>query len=172
MSERLPVFIDPIRLAQARRRLVGTLPLKEMDRLSPYIVNDNGQVAVELEFGVDDQKVRYLRGHIKADLEMCCQRCMGSVVVPIEKDVSLGLVGSEAEAERLEGVYEPLLVTSREVRLSEIVEDELLLAIPMIAMHPEGECASEYQEKTPPEEETAEPRKSPFDVLAELKKRK
>ncbi len=170
MSERLPIFVDPIRLADTGRELEGSIRLAEMDRLASYLVEKEGEVAVELSFGVDDQGVRYLHGRIRGQLELPCQRCLGPVTVPVDRVIDLGLVTSEVEAERLDAGYEPLMVSGRSMRLSDIVEDELLLALPMIALHPPSVCRPDYEGEA--EQEPEAPRKNPFEVLAELKKPK
>jgi len=171
MLERLPVTIDPLRFALARRQLQGRLPLKGLDRLTSALESDEGEVAVELEFGIDTvQNVRYMRGRLRTEVQLQCQRCMGPLRYAIDTDLQLGIVGSEAEGERLPTEYDPLLYVGEPLHLAAIVEDELILNLPLVARHPAGECPAELlpaqEPDTAREDEEAE---NPFAVLAKLK---
>ncbi len=167
MSGRLPLKIDPIRLAEEGIRLSGSLELSKMTRLAPSLVEPLGQVEVELEFDRDGS-LKLLHGRVHGVLRLQCQRCMEELELPLDEELNLGLILAEGEADRLPAGYEPLLVTSQEIELAEIVEDELLLSLPLFPMHEEGQC----QPARPPEPEEAPPaeeKPNPFGVLAKLK---
>ena len=79
--------------------------------------------------------------------------------------VSLGVVASLEEADRLRESYEPLLFDGgAPIRLSDLVQDELVLAIPPIPQH--ADCGSAAH--AGPLAETGH-RENPFAVLAQLK---
>lgn len=167
-QDRLPVQVDPYRLAEQGREYDGELPLRQMKRLLPLLVTETGAAAVSLRFGVDEMGVHYLQGTIKVNLDVPCQRCLEAMRCPIEIDLSLGFTGSTAEADRLPGGYEPFIVESVPVVLADIIEDELLLALPQIPMHDLEECpAQDYVE--PEEEQDKAGQDNPFQVLADLK---
>jgi uncharacterized protein len=138
---RLPRRVDPLRLAQRGERLEGTLPLADLARLREATSLAQGEVVVELNFGIDDQGVRYLKGTASTQVTLECQRCLQPMDYPLEVGLSLGLVDSLAAGEGLPEPYEPLLSDRRLIELSIVIEDELLLALPMIALHPQGECS-------------------------------
>ncbi|MDH4273588.1 MAG: YceD family protein [Gammaproteobacteria bacterium] len=167
MQERLPTVIDPYRLAEAGRELRGQIGLTGMDRLTPGLASQDGQVSVELRFGVDGEKVRYITGHIQTTLKLQCQRCMQPVDVVVDRPVSLGIVPNATDAEWLQPGYEPLIVDTPVVPLAQIVEDELLLAVPMVAAHDPGTCQANVVQE---EEPAPVVKESPFAVLARLKK--
>ncbi|MFO8025374.1 YceD family protein [Thiohalophilus sp.] len=168
-QDRLPVQVDPYRLAEQGREYDGELPLRQMKRLLPLLATETGVAAVSLRFGVDEMGVHYLHGTIQADLSVACQRCLEAMRFPAEIDLSLGFVGSTAEADRLPGDHEPYIVESVPVMLADIIEDELLLALPQIPMHDLEECpAQDYVE--PEEEQDKAGQDNPFQVLADLKK--
>ncbi|MEK6747659.1 MAG: YceD family protein [Pseudomonadota bacterium] len=166
MQERLPTNFDPFRLADAGRELRGQLGLEGMDRLAPGLADRAAVVAVELKFGVDSEKFRYISGRVWTTLTLLCQRCMQPVAVPVDKTVSLGIVPSADAAESLQPGYDPLIVDTPLVALATIIEDELLLAVPMVPMHPPGSCEAVVLlvEKPVPVK-----KESPFAVLARLK---
>ena len=81
----------------------------------------------------------------------------------------LGLVGSEAEGEALGEALEPLIVGEEPMALADIVEDELILALPQVPMHPVDACPGA---RLPSRQSGAmQARQSPFAVLAQMKAR-
>ena len=167
-QDRLPVQIDPYRLAEQGREYDGELPLRQMKRLLPLLATQTGAAAVSLRFGVDEMDVHYLQGTIQASLSVPCQRCLEAMRCPVDIDLALAFVGSTAEADRLPGGYEPFIVESVPVVLADMIEDELLLALPQIPMHKLEECpAQNYVE--PEEEQDKAGQDNPFQVLADLK---
>jgi len=164
MSERLPLFVDVVRYAETGRRLTGELPLSGMTRLLPLLHDASGSVWLDLQFGKDEMKVAVVRGEIRAQVRLQCQRCLQPFDYPMQVKCALGAVTSEAEAEKLPADYEPLLVTSQNIPLAAIVEDELLLALPAAPLHKEGECPVPVRSA-----DTQAPKTSPFAVLSQLK---
>jgi DUF177 domain-containing protein len=170
MSDRLPDLFDPRRFAEQGRVLRGDVPLAAMRRLGSSLSSGNGVASVDLTFGIDTLGVKYVAGTIRATLSLTCQRCMHLLELPVEARVSLGVVDSEAQAQRLPDGYEPLLVESGRAALSAVVEDELILALPIVPLHPPGACeAAGKAEMANEASEGSEP-DSPFAVLARLKR--
>lgn len=170
MSGRLPEQIDPRRLARQASRLQGRLPLARLPRLGHYLSGSNGAVEVQLTFGIDPLGVRYVRGHLSTVVTMTCQRCMEPMEQALEVELSLGVVGGEAEGEQLPGEYDPLIVGDSPVRVADIVEEELILALPVVARHERDACAAP---NVPAADDSAdeESSDSPFAVLEELKRK-
>jgi uncharacterized protein len=76
--------------------------------------------------------------HLKADtvLPMTCQRCLESVDVPLAVDRSFRFVADEETAAALDDeAEEDLLAISRAFDLPGLVEDELLMAVPVVPRH-------------------------------------
>ncbi len=165
MLEQLPVIIEPLRLAETGRRLHGRLPLAEFKRLAPELHEVRGEVEVELEFGKDELHIAYLRGHLRTRLQLICQRCLQPMALPVDAKFALGLVTTDEAAEQLAADYEPLMV-SGPMQLPEIIEDELILAVPFAPLHPAGQCPAQSGQEGPQEDKVPHP----FAVLARLKK--
>ena len=157
---RLPRRVDLLRLAQRGERLEGTLPLAELTRLREATSLAQGEVVVELNFGIDDQGVRYLKGTASTQVTLECQRCLQPMEYPLKVGLSLGLVDSLAAGEGLPEPYEPLVSDRRLIELSTVIEDELLLALPMIALPPPGQCSA-WAEGARPEGEPSGPVRGP-----------
>ncbi|MBI2779443.1 MAG: DUF177 domain-containing protein [Gammaproteobacteria bacterium] len=171
MSSPLPEYIDPLRLADARAVLQGQVVVSNMARLAPSLCSTQGVVDFELAFDVDMEGIRCVHGSLSTQLDVICQRCLQPMKLPLEAKVALGVVASMQEAEGLASTYEPLVVGAEPVSLKEIIEDELLLALPVAPMHPEQQCPA-WQERVVEEQEelAQEGRKNPFAVLAQMKK--
>jgi uncharacterized protein len=76
--------------------------------------------------------------HLSAQthLPQTCQRCLGEVSTYLEFDRSYRFVADEVTAEAEDDeCEEDLLAISREFNLSELIEDELLMALPQVPMH-------------------------------------
>lgn len=131
----LPERVNPWQLAGESGRLDGELALAELPRLAALLDHADGMVNVALEAGIDGDGLRFIRGRLRAEVELVCQRCLGPLRLPIVATVSLGLARGEAEFDRLPDEYEPLLVPEREIAIASLVEDELLLALPQVPRH-------------------------------------
>jgi uncharacterized protein len=178
VSERLPVHIDPVRCADQSRKFSGSISLAKMDRLQGLIVSDSGNAQVTIEGGTDLEGQRYIGGRISTEVVMACQRCLESVDYPIETQFCLAPINDEAELEQLSSQYEPLLFDGQPLYLQDLLEDEIILALPPVALHPKGECeqwegAQQYEGDVGEEIATpqAEEKKSenPFELLRKLK---
>lgn len=140
MSGRLPETVQWDRLTEGGETLRGTLALRGMARLAGCLQDSEGDVDVELEFGIDAQQIRYLRGHLRTTLHLVCQRCLQPLSHPLDLDICLGLLLSEDEIERLPESYDPYVFDQRTVELQAIVEDELMLALPLVPLHDARRC--------------------------------
>ncbi|WP_036252415.1 DUF177 domain-containing protein [Methylobacter sp. BBA5.1] len=171
MLDRLPEYIDPLQLADKRAELKGEIPLSSLDRLADTLLNDTGTVAVDLFFGREGRLAK-IEGHIEAILELECQSCLQAVKWPVSAEIKLGIVTSIDQADRLPEVYEPLLIDEEKILLKDIVEDELLLALPTFPKH-QHDCSvpdADFNKEASSSEEVQSPPENPFSILAKLKK--
>lgn len=149
--------------------LRGRLTLAGMQRLADALYTPQATVDIELDFGRDEQRLPYMRGRIDAQVTVVCQRCLQPMALDLHAEPCLGIVASESEAHALPGHYDPLLVEAPPVLLSTLVEDELLLALPVVPKHADEACLA----RPGNDDATQEPvRKNPFAVLAQLKSSK
>jgi len=181
MSQRLPELIEPQRMAETGRLLTGTIAIGKMKRLSPllYQVGDKKpvDVSVSLDFGVDESGQANITGRFEVDITLQCQRCMQELELHIAEKISLAIIHSSQQANDLPSHYEPLLVEEEMVSLPELVEDEILLALPSVPLHEPESCsvsatisAGDLNQRVSDSELQKDPeRKSPFDVLKQLR---
>lgn len=173
MSQLLPDKFDPWRFADLGKRVCGSYRLKDLPRLSECLVDTQGEVSFSLVFTRDPQRRACLRGTLEASLMLECQRCLEPMAWPVKSDVSLAFVEGFDEAERLPEDLDPQLVEESRVRFRDLIEDELLLALPQVAMHPAEICDAQVNPVI--EDGSADTpcpeRDNPFAALAELKRK-
>ncbi len=79
---------------------------------------------------------------INGAVGLTCQRCLGSMPYTVEVERTLYLARNEAELERLDALPDSDAIQAGErLSLVELVEDEVLLSLPLAPMHAEGECS-------------------------------
>lgn len=169
MSAFLPDLIDPWRAVQRRACYAGEIALHQLARLRPLLVETSGMVAYRLEFGNDGDGRMVVHGYTRAVLALQCQRCLEVVEIPVAAELSLALVQGCDEAARLPAHYEPWSLEEQTLCPRDIIEDELLLAVPAIPRHPAGSCVPPGGEslRMPFEHEVIHP----FAALARWKSR-
>jgi uncharacterized protein len=112
----------------------------------------------------------WLHLQARACVWMTCQRCLQPVAVPVEIDRRLRFVRGEDEAARLDAESEDdVLELERTLDLPALVEDELLLALPLVPRHDRCPQPLTPAAESPPADE--QPPRSPFAALAALKRR-
>jgi len=175
INSRLPVQIDPIRLAAARQQLYGEIEITRFARLKELLTSTEGAVKVQFDFDIDASKVHCVTGTLVAELSLCCQRCLEPMKWQLNADVGLAFVTHERQIEELVVDYEPYLIEETPLMFSDMVEDEILLALPQVPMHDEtSSCqpavkAAEHIEAQDNVQPTKEQRKNPFAMLADFK---
>ena len=167
MSANLPAVIDVWRMVTARRQFEGTLPLSAFPRLRDSLLDARGECRYTLEFGRDASNQAYVEVSADAELPLLCQRTLERYLHRVRLVQQLGLITSEAQESALPEQMEPLLVPeSGEMPTIDLVEDELILAVPVVPINPESTLPDAFRI------EEAEEKQNPFGVLSQLKDNK
>jgi len=172
--QRLPVEVEPFKLVEQGRLFEGRIPQHDFSRLNELLFSDDNEnnklVNVELEFTRSDAGYPVIKGHIKAELQMLCNRCLDATDLNIDTDIEVVLVSSDEQAERLQEGFDTWLVEDQKLFLQDFIEDEILLAMPIVISHDDCEPARELIEALPGDEDTDEQqRENPFAALKDLK---
>ena len=133
-----PLDID--RLADGQADIDFAVPLAELTRLRSQLASVDGMVRGRVHFTRES-------GFVVADLSMSgaatmsCQRCLGTMAEPVNNTVRVALITAEADAGRVPEHLEPVLAAGGHVTIGELVEEELLLALPIVPLHgQESDC--------------------------------
>lgn len=173
MLTRLPEFVDPWRLADRRKSFSGQEKLRNLSRLRGLLTRPDGVVTYELRFGRDEGRWPRIRGRVRTTLNLECQRCLGELEVPVDAMLDLAVIEVPGEAEALPDSCEPVMAEDGRLRLLDVIEEELLLAVPQVPRHQTDVCAVTTQGTaaagTGADKEQTEVRDSPFSVLAGMK---
>ena len=174
-----PLRLDVAAFAEAGAELSGAWPLAALERLAAGVSADAPPAAGDevswsarglcrRRAGAAPEWRLELRA--RAVLRLECQRCLQPVETVVEFDRPLRFVAGEQEASALDADSdEDVLVLSRGLDLRELVEDELLLALPLVPRH--AACPAPLAVAVEPEAADAAPaRPTPFAALAALKK--
>jgi len=124
---------------------------------------------VVLAFGKDGSGRAVVHSSIKAELKLECQRCLKTMDHVVNAGSELALVRGPMEAEQLPAELDPLLAQENQVlQVRQLVEDELLLSIPLSPRHLAGTCQDNVvtAAEGAPDDEKIE---NPFAVLADLR---
>jgi uncharacterized protein len=170
-DEPLPKQADLRKLTSSGVNLKSHLDVANFPRLANVVHQEQGQVDIDLHFGVDDQHIRYIAGSVNCKASVICQRCLEPVAIQFGSDMLLGIVWSEEKARHLPESMDPLIVVENElVDLNEVVEEELLLSLPFVSFHEMGECTGKQRYESFSEDMVAPVvKENPFKVLEKLK---
>jgi uncharacterized protein len=111
---------------------------------------------------------------LKGRIHLVCQRCLQDCPLDLAEERQFVIVASEAEADAfpMEDDQQEPLVASQHFDLLELIEDEILLSLPLIPKHPEGTCKahrSSFGESGAGSDELEKP-ENPFNILKNMKK--
>jgi len=165
----LPERVEPLQLAEQGVTLEGSLPLTSLDRLRDS-APPGGLVRVRLRFASEHGAHPTMSGDFETALTRVCQRCLEPMELPVSGEFEVALVRDLDAADTLADRYDILQVDGRPMTLKTIIEDEVLLAVPAVALHPAGVCeAAESAEESVEAQPLVSDRPNPFAVLAALK---
>lgn len=163
----LPITIKPVKLARQEGKLTGFMPLKQLATLVADCVSDDGRVEADLALRMEHTRPE-IHGTANASVKLVCQRCLEPVEVKVDVSIDLGFVQTEEQISQLPESLEPFMLEEEEIPLASLLEQELILALPIVAYHDTCEPIP-YAGKEEAEVVVAEEKPNPFAVLEQLK---
>lgn len=169
----LPERVDAYKLAdQGPQNLEGVVTSARLLRLEDAVLSQDAEFNARLNFDRDAEQRRIVTGEVSGQVVLECQRCLQPVSVALDGHFTMAVVYNDEMAKALPADIDPLMLLPDEpLVVAELVEDELLLCLPMHAMHDDGECQIKTEFK--PDDagvEEAPVKDSPFKVLESLKR--
>ncbi len=155
-----------------------TIPLQDLPRVARELAATDGAATGSARFSRQmGQAVADLQ--VSARPEVVCQRCMQPMRWPVEVKSRIALVSDYDAANRVPDGLEVFLIEAESVSVRDLVDEEVLLALPHVARHGEGtECAGRkialpgQQDESADAESDSSQVQKPFAQLGELLKRK
>lgn len=162
-------FIDSLDFARNGQQLSGEVPVVELPRLLDEPENLSGILRYVVRGGVDKQGIPWIEISVDGHCQLRCQRCMNSLDFPLQLDTRL-LLRDQAGLDELddngaggdEEEFDSILADPH-LNVLDLLEEEILLSLPIASKHELGACQVA-------DSENAAEEKSPFAVLAKLKR--
>lgn len=145
--------------------LRGSIKLSQLPRLSSLVMPGDTELKLSFEFSANVFKQPSISGHIESMLFVQCQRCLEPMEYPVDLDFSLLIDASDDDVQAFQ--TDTVYSDDGYIDIFEVIEDELILALPLITMHDDTRCNAHWQPEVV--EPTVVEKKNPFAVLESLK---
>lgn len=165
MSAGFEVSLDPYLSARQARHIHGVIAVAKLKRLVDLLQRNQGEVAVDVEFSLGDGGRVQFELTLRAELVAQCQRCLGDIHHTVDSRRQMMVINDESEFTKVPAEFEPVVAEENRLQLIPVIEDELLLSLPIVFKHNACEAAV-YQE---PSDDDEDERENPFAVLMQLK---
>lgn len=169
---KIQISVDPVRAAQKKLDIQGIIPAGNLSRLAESTKGICNDIETNLSFDFDLQKIPTIKGVAEVDVMLECQRCSDAFQYTCKAELTYTPVRFGAEDTDLPSAYDVIERDEEgEINLHQLVEDELILNLPLIAMHEVADCRVKDFD-TSFGEIIEEKRVNPFAVLESLKRNK
>lgn len=166
----IPPHVDPRKLADRSATLEGELQLAELQRLCGPLADNQGMVRTKFFFERDERNAVVFHSELEVEVKMVCQRCLELVTLPIYSACDYAVVKEGANTQSVPQGYDVLELGEDPLDLLALVEEELLLALPIVPAHDPKDCQQPTGLEEPELIEDEVTRSNPFSVLAQLKR--
>ena len=140
-------------LGMRRAAFSGELKLASLSRLAGLLSADDGSVRATLTFGQRSDGWLTVDVAYAADVQRVCQRCLEPVAEKVAGEVSLAVLDSVAADSQWPAGYEPLELENGRLSPARVIEDELIVSLPLVPKHERIEdCGSLSRVLTQPSE--------------------
>lgn len=171
-----PGRLDVAAFAQAKGSLSAHDQLQEYERLAQELRAPEADLIIDWQVdggqrsAIDGTYRPALHLRVQSTLPLTCQRCMGEVQVPVEVDRHFVFVPDEDTAATLDEASEDdVLVLAPDFDLRQLIEDELLMALPLVPRHDECPEGVQLSAQSADFDAAQEEKTNPFAALAALK---
>ena len=133
--------LDVDRLSRGEAEIDFEVPLAELPRLKSRIPGIGGSVRGAARFG-QESRFAVAELSLAGTASLQCQRCMQAMELATESTTNVALILAEADAAEVPDELEPVLAREGRISAGELVEEEMLLVLPIVPLHEElTECA-------------------------------
>jgi len=164
--------IQPIKLAKKEGEVRFSWKVEDFERLVELLYSNEGSIGVEIQGRFDDHRRCLLEAKITADVTLECQTTFTPIKHQIEKEITYCAVVAESQFAEAEEEFEPVLMEEGYLDIKQVIEDELILSIPIVANKPLEELDKQMSFGELDEEAIKRDKEAnnPFAVLKDLKK--
>ncbi len=167
---------NPERCQRERHEYSGEVLITDLPRVLEVAASGKGELFVDMKFALEKGGVVIILLEIKGSVELICQRTLEPFMQEVVNEVELAAVQSEKQMEFLSSHYEPILMNEGWLDSKEIIEEEVLLALPVVAKSILSDCDlnhdQAYCSASKSQGDIAPVKENPFAVLAGLREKK
>ena len=130
------LIINNLEFAQAQQILVGEIDALKCERLAETLVPNSAGARISFNLTGTAKQLRNLslQLHLDAQLPVTCQRCLDEMLLNINLDFNY-IICNTLPTEIDENDDADWLEAAPDMNLQELIEDEILLAMPISPMH-------------------------------------
>ena len=133
---------DAFRLARGHERLEGSVDAATLPRVADSVLKQPAPIAWRIDGTKDAMGRPALEVALDGDIELECQRCLQAQTWPVHTRTMLVLARDDADLARLDADSDDeVVLAAAPLDPAQLVEDELVLALPYAPRHADGECA-------------------------------
>lgn len=174
-----PDRLDVRAFAQNSAQLEGEILLSKLERIVQDLPREEAKLTLEpVYWQASGESVAVTGGaaqswlhlSLQAHIPLQCQRCLQGLVHDLHTQRSFRFVRDEAEVNAQDDdAEEDLLVASKQFNLLELIEDELVMALPFVPTHEVCPVPVKLQASSEEFEAALEEKPKAFAALGELK---
>ena len=143
--------IDSLEFARAGDELRGSLSVTDLKRLDDVLFDSEGRLDYELRGSRDERNRPQLEVTVVGSLHLQCQRCLGLLDYDVDIIATLLVVPRGADlGDEIDDPEGPDVIEGEaEMNVAGLIEDEVVLSLPLAPRHSEGACASRLPDTQP-----------------------
>lgn len=166
-NKQQPILIDPLLYAELGKSSSGVLHFSQLHRLRKLVESGNEEINYSLTFLKDELNRCCIEGEAKVAVKLQCNRCLQ--LYPYELKVTFCLYPVlETDIKQLPKQLEVVVMQNGLISVIDIIEDELLLSLPIVAKHSEDDLNCQALSIASVTEKELQQQENPFVVLKEL----
>jgi uncharacterized protein len=132
MSSAPADLVNAVELAGRSATLERRLIMRHLPRLAAAGALEGTRASAQLAFGKIEGRTM-VEVQVTGELVLTCQRCLRPCTCPVNESASLVVMASDAE--EVPGGFEPLLGDAERLSVTELIEEQLLLGLPLVPKH-------------------------------------
>ena len=169
----LPTYVDVRKAFDLETAIEGQISLDRLPRFVESLASHSGEVNGKLQFSITETGRRVILGSVSAKVVVACQRCLEPLALQLSDTIQLALIENESQIGSLEARWDPWLIDGPRIAVAGLVEEQLILSMPLVSYHPDNGCADALGYKQMQEDLGGDDKnrmaRNPFDVLKVLK---
>jgi uncharacterized protein len=155
-----PKLVEPNKLAAMQKVLHGEMPLQETPRLANCTISKHAIICYEIKFFFNEDSRCIVSGQAYTELDFICGCCLRPFAHELKVAFLLAPVGHECNMLQVGECYEGIIMNKGSIFLPQVLEDELLLSLPLVLKHKDQNCTKAVVKRV-----DSEVRENQFQVL-------